>query len=765
MDGYNKVFFHMSSQGIRTGWGDLVRACDAAGIPVSVMSVGGEGIGDIVAQWDAGSTVPHVPVFRPNGNDVPPYGANIETAAPEWWAWMKSQFSKEIYRYHDRIVIKHGNELDKNQSDWLGQFFTRVAKLAMSDPDGPFITAPFGFSAGEPEQADWITPGMKEYLYLAHSFPYYVYICLHEYSLDASNIFADSPYNVGRFLMLFSICDELGLRRPNIVLHEVGWELGDIPDTPTAMAQLNSLAELYAYYPEIKGAGIWTTQPYNNTGIEKKVSALIPLVKEMTLNNRYPVGETVPPEPKHKVVVYKLAQEHTREQWQEIADIAHDDYKRTQTASHNDAETMYLEGNEESYIVVIDPELASQQHAIQYFAERGYMYQTKYIFTEPPTQPETFKYSVWPTVEHRITQYFGEHPENYNKYGFPGHEGIDLAAPLGSAIYAPEGGVVIKVSDKTSSGNLSNYGQHVIIDHENGYYTTLGHLRYDTLVQVGDRVDASQIIGYSGNTGNSYGAHLHLTLKKDGYVHPGWECCPGYKDPLPHLQSAQIPPGQGELIYLVPYLRPADLRGRLYEVETKIDGVSHGQQRHQSQRDADSSIFYHTKGGDGPSHPAEWEQLDIQDGHIRRYIDTSMGGGRYYTLTKQGTDEPFVDWLLTSMRINQVFVSYPLVTIHNKDTCNMVSGPDATTDYLKLARKHDTFECYNGIILQDVIEIHWSKSPTFERVEEKYFYSKDPRAEGLVGWGSLVSGKVARVSELHDPGQRPDNFRETGCFS
>ena len=95
--GYNKIFFHMSSTGNRSGWGDLVRACDAAGIPVSVMSVGGEGIGDIVAQWDNGSLIPHVPVVRymprDGGQDVPPYGAPIASSAKAWWEWQKSMFS------------------------------------------------------------------------------------------------------------------------------------------------------------------------------------------------------------------------------------------------------------------------------------------------------------------------------------------------------------------------------------------------------------------------------------------------------------------------------------------------------------------------------------------------------------------------------------------------------------------------------------------------------------------------------------------------
>lgn len=763
MIGYNKIFFHMSSQGVRTGWGELVRECDAADIPVSVMSVGGEGIGDIISVWDNGSIVPHVPVYRINGADVPPYGADIKPAAAEWWNWQKSSFSPEIIRYHDRIAIKHGNELAKTHSDWLGEFFTEVATLAMNDPDGPFITAPFGWASGEPEVSDWLTPGMVKYLRLADQYPEYVWVCSHEYSYNAADIWAGSPYKVGRFQLLFDVCDQLGLKRPNVVIHEFGWELGSIPSTEEAMRQIDEVAALYAYYPQIKGAGIWTTQPYNNTGIQYKVGALIPHVKELTLSKRYPVGETPPVNPKHKVVVYKLAKEHTKDQWKQIAGIAHDEYKRTQTASHDDAETMYLEGNEESYIVVLDPEFPSQQEAINYFKERGYNYKKRYIFQTEPPDPGTFRYTAWPTMEHRITQHFGEHPDYYGQFGLPGHEGIDIAASLGTAIMSPGEGEVIRATDRSSSGGESNYGWHVIIDHHNGFTTLLAHMEPNLLVSVGDSVLPGQVVGYSGNTGNSTGPHLHLTLKKEGYTYPGWSCCPGYTDPWPYLEPLFIPPVVGIEINLIPYLVPQEQLGSLYEVETKVGAESLGQQRHQSQLGV-GSVFYHTKGGDGPDHPAEWEQFDVYGGYIRRWKDTSMGGGKYYELTKQSDNSPFVPWIPAKMKIGQVYASRPLVTVYDKNTCKIVAGPDPTTDYLKLAKHHLEFAGYNEIILQDVVEIHWSKSPDFFKLEEVYYYSKDPRAEGLVGWGNYSSGKLALVSELHAPGQRPDSVRESGCF-
>ena len=935
--GFNKIFFHMSTTGNRTGWGDLVRACDAAGVPVSVHTVGGEGMGDIVAQWDEGSIVPHVPVVRymplDGSQDVPPYGAPIIPAALNWWNFQKSRMSNDVIRYHNRVVIKHGNELDKNHANWLGEFFTEVATLAINDPDGPFISAPFGWASGEPEREHWLTPGMQKYLRFCNENPNYGWICVHEYSYNVNDIWDRSPYLVGRFKMLFDVCDGLDLRRPNVVIHEFGWVLNDIPPTSIAMAQIDQVAREYAWYPEIKGAGIWTTKIYQNN-IHDKVAALIPHVQAMTINNRYPIGpsdpvdpppveppedavnglrlddwkqpiedsdyrinqeiwfkfryenvlthpvryggmgalitrwdgekevlhyyqhsyngnlnpgygpgtdlgwrdrwvpndvgvfamypyltfdpdatdkrsrpETIldghvmgdpywfevgsltepggpinPPDPEppveppvglHKVVVVKIAQEHTKHEWELIGGMAHDDSKRTQTASHDDAESMYLEGNEESYIRVIDPGLPSQASAIEYFERQGYEYEVVYRFTDPDPDPVEFKYEAWPTIEHRITQVFGNNPEYYAQFGFPGHEGIDIASPYGTAYYAPAGGVITRNRNTRSDGTPTAYGRHIIIDHQNGYTTLLAHMQEDPPVVLGQTVVTGQLVGYSGNTGISFGPHEHLTLKKEGYVHPGWEDKPGYIDPasfLMHLYNpvsppVDPPPGTGPIIDLVGYLMPSSQRPRLYEVETKVSGRSIGQQRHQSHRDGMGNEFYHTKGGDGPDHSAEWEQFRLSGDMIQRYTDTSMGSQMYYTLTTQGAGLPFVNWLKRYMRAGEVFISRPAVTAYMKANCAVASGPTNTTDYLKFVKVHPTLECYNGIVVHDVIEVHWSKTPDFSRVEETYFYSRDPRAEGLVGWGNSRDGRWAFVSELHEAGARPNSVRESGCFS
>jgi hypothetical protein len=87
--------------------------------------------------------------------------------------------------------------------------------------------------------------------------------------------------------------------------------------------------------------------------------------------------EEPPPMGNYKSVVFKLAQEHTRAEWQAIAGIAYDEYKRTLTASHDNLIVMVGDGNEESYAVVFDPELPSQVATIAALQEAGLNYQTR----------------------------------------------------------------------------------------------------------------------------------------------------------------------------------------------------------------------------------------------------------------------------------------------------------------------------------------------------------------------------------------------------
>ena len=97
------------------------------------------------------------------------------------------------------------------------------------------------------------------------------------------------------------------------------------------------------------------------------------------------------------------------------------------------------------------------------------------------------------------------------------HAGQDLAAPLGTPIYAAADGTVI------SSGPASGFGDWIRIDHGGGVITVYGHMyAADLMVRVGDRVTAGQQVARVGSNGQSSGPHCHFEVHVNGTpVDPG----------------------------------------------------------------------------------------------------------------------------------------------------------------------------------------------------------------------------------------------------
>jgi murein DD-endopeptidase MepM/ murein hydrolase activator NlpD len=115
---------------------------------------------------------------------------------------------------------------------------------------------------------------------------------------------------------------------------------------------------------------------------------------------------------------------------------------------------------------------------------------------------------VWPAFG-RITQPFRSY-----------HPGVDIANHDGGPIVAADSGTVV-----TAGWTNSGYGNHIIIDHGNGYRTLYGHLSVISVV-VGQRVSRGSTIGQMGSTGRSTGTHLHFEIRTSG----------GNKDPLSFLK-------------------------------------------------------------------------------------------------------------------------------------------------------------------------------------------------------------------------------------
>ena len=121
---------------------------------------------------------------------------------------------------------------------------------------------------------------------------------------------------------------------------------------------------------------------------------------------------------------------------------------------------------------------------------------------------QTTGYFCWPVVGlFTVTSPFG-----YRSLGY--HRGIDIsgASASGSLVVAGASGTVT-----TAGWSTGGYGNYVIIDHGNGVETLYAHMLDNSLmVNPGDKVTKGQAVGRVGNTGYSFGAHLHFEVRING---------------------------------------------------------------------------------------------------------------------------------------------------------------------------------------------------------------------------------------------------------
>lgn len=114
--------------------------------------------------------------------------------------------------------------------------------------------------------------------------------------------------------------------------------------------------------------------------------------------------------------------------------------------------------------------------------------------------------SGWPTKGGWVSSGFGWRSDPFSgKRSY--HEGVDIAAVMGSPIKAMGDGVV------TYAGKRIGYGALVEINHGNGYATRYAHI-LEALVKVGDRVKKGHPVALIGSSGRSTGPHLHFEVLK-----------------------------------------------------------------------------------------------------------------------------------------------------------------------------------------------------------------------------------------------------------
>ncbi len=166
--------------------------------------------------------------------------------------------------------------------------------------------------------------------------------------------------------------------------------------------------------------------------------------------------------------------------------------------------------------------------------------------------------------DYPITQGFGAQMTDpllqafYTRYGLSGHDGVDFGVPMNTPLYAVDDGNVIW-------SGPGDYGITIIIRNAWGesYY---GHLS-NTAVTVGENVTKGQLIGYSGESGEATGPHLHFGMKpnnpdmQNGYY--------GKVDPFPYLPYNQTPQSITSLGPTIPLANPSPVLG----ASTSADSV------------------------------------------------------------------------------------------------------------------------------------------------------------------------------------------------
>lgn len=133
----------------------------------------------------------------------------------------------------------------------------------------------------------------------------------------------------------------------------------------------------------------------------------------------------------------------------------------------------------------------------------------------------------WPTPSgYTITSYFGYRASPFG-YGRELHSGLDIAGVgYGAPVYATNNGTIV-----TRTYHYS-YGNYIIIDHNNGYWSLYGHMsRFQNGLSVGSTVSRGQTIGYVGRTGSATGPHLHFEIRV------GKNQFSSVTDPLPYLRK------------------------------------------------------------------------------------------------------------------------------------------------------------------------------------------------------------------------------------
>ncbi len=121
----------------------------------------------------------------------------------------------------------------------------------------------------------------------------------------------------------------------------------------------------------------------------------------------------------------------------------------------------------------------------------------------------------WPVLSAILTQGFGPSPYSFEPAyaSYPHfHNGLDLAAPLGTPVLSGADGIVLVATAQRTGERYTGYGNYVIVQHAAGLRTLYAHL-LASVVKPGETVRQGQVLGFVGSTGNSTGPHTHFEAR------------------------------------------------------------------------------------------------------------------------------------------------------------------------------------------------------------------------------------------------------------
>lgn len=748
--------FHGGVGGNHTGIGAHWAALNAAGVPFFFKSTDGYHQGAAVIARN-NPHIPHLVIFRLTtagqndgyDYDVPPYHMSALNAAAHHWQKTKAKLPPELDR--DFCWVEPINEVDKNKAGWIGQFMTEIALLA--NAEGYKITGP-AWSSGEPEPAHWETPGMLRWLRYCANNRGLAAVAVHEYDFHRLgwNHPDVTPWHVGRFLKIFETCTRHNIDWPDIHITEAGWSLDQIPSIEQCLADLDwSYRNVYGPYRQwVKGLGLWCLQRFQGN-IHNQVQKLIAPVTSYMLNlpevPPAPGPGPEPPAPGVKRVVFKLAQEHTLPEWHRVTDAAHAEYKRTMTASADDAIIILRGGNAESYAVIFDPELPSQAGTIERLTAAGLSYRTRVLrqlgiqdITDSLMKHPTKRYVDRPladvttvTIHHTVSNTTPEAIARFHveTRDWPG---------IGYHFVIMADGTIYQTNRLTTkSFHAGSYAAPGDENHWSIGLALMGNFTNAPPPQA-QQDAAKALVNYLKSIVPSITRSLpHRGMPGANTQCPGntWQSWYYYVTG----ETPPAPPPPPNTTDMAQYFLPPNnaTHGDIFILSNNWGG---GNERVQLQREG--NVSYLTKN-------QQYEKRRIDADKIYLLIDTSPGNGQYYTV------ESTTGWMPRHWSPGGTFTRQEVTKFYRKDNCNLVSTSNWSTP-LTFERVHTSWTSQAGIVLTNVVELFWTAGG---RVDERYWFAP---GLGLVAW-EKYTGQRSWISELIPRGQQGDNVRESGCFA